>query len=205
MNGPLIGELYFPQPCRIWCAAEMMHLKMVPAYAYGDFWRNKPRWSRWFYRLLSYLIAPVSVCVFNNAHTLPVYHDKRAISTMMQTVRCLERGENVLIFPEHDVPHNHIVCDFQEGFVDVARLYWKKTGKCLSFVPVYMAPMLHKAYLGTPIFFNPDHPVEEERRRICDALMETITQIAVSLPRHAVVPYNNIPRRKYGYNDQQGK
>ena len=52
MNGPIVCELYPPCPCCTWCAGEMMELKEVPAYAYKDFWSEKPRAVRCFYKLL---------------------------------------------------------------------------------------------------------------------------------------------------------
>ena len=61
MNGPIAGELHFPGPHYIWCAGEMMHLSDVPAYAYKDFWSQKPKAVRWLYRIASYLIAPLAV------------------------------------------------------------------------------------------------------------------------------------------------
>ncbi len=202
MNGPIIGELYFPGERYTWCAGEMMELKKVPAYAYRDFWRNKPGCIRWFYKILSFVIAPLSVCVFNHARTIGVYHDRRIISTFKETIKGLSEGANIIIFPEHDAPHNHILCDFQEGFVDVAAMYYKRTGKILNFVPLYIAPALSKAYLGKPIPFQPENTKEAERRRICDYLMAEITQMAEALPRHRVVPYNNLPKKHYHYSKE---
>ena len=43
MNGPIVGQLYYPRKRLIWCAAQMQKLKEVPAYAYRDFWSGKPR------------------------------------------------------------------------------------------------------------------------------------------------------------------
>lgn len=200
MNGPIAGELYTPGKHYIWCAGQMMHLKDVPAYAYQDFWSGKPRLLRPFYKLLSYIIAPLSVCIFNNAHTIGVYHDARIISTFKQTVQRLQEGNHVVIFPEHNIPHNHIICQFQDKFIDIAKLYYKRTGKTLNFVPMYLAPKLKKMYLGQPVRFCPDVPVEEERRRICDALMASVTQMAVSAPEHTVIPYNNISKKLYPRN-----
>ncbi len=203
MNGPIIAELYFPGPRKIWCAQEMMVLREVPAYAYRDFWSRKPLWSKWFYKLLSYIIAPFSMCLFNHAQTIPVYRDKRMLETFRRSLNSLKNGENLIIFPEHDAPHNSILCDFQEGFVDLARAYHKQTGKCLQFVPMYLAPALHAGYLGQPVAYDPESSVKSERRRICDLLMEQITQMAVKLPRHRVVPYSNIPKKDYVYNIPQ--
>ena len=200
MNGPIIGDLYIPEKRSIWCAGAMMHLKEVPSYAYQDFWSEKPKSIRWFYKLLSYVIAPLSVGIFNQPHIIGVYRDSRIMSTFRRTVSALADGANVVVFPEQNQPHNHIVNDFQEGFADIARLYTRRAGTPLPFVPMYVAPNLKKVCFGTPITFCPDNPKEQERRRICDHLMDEITRLAEALPLHTVVPYNNISKTKYPTN-----
>lgn len=203
MNSPIATELYFPAPFYIWCAGEMMHWNEVQPYAFRDFWSQKPKAVRWFYKLLSYLIVPLSVAVFTNADCIGVYHDARIMSTFKETIAKLQDGARIVIFPEHDVPRNNIVCDFQDRFIDVARMYYKKTGTALSFVPLYVAPRLKTMYLGRPVRFDPSAPLDSERRRICDYLMDEITGIARALPEHTVVPYRNIPKRLYPKNTDQ--
>lgn len=200
MNGPICCELYFPVNRYTWCAGEMMQLREVPAYAYNDFWSEKPKYIRWFYKLLSYLIAPLSTCVFTNAQTIGVYHDTRILSTFKNTVKRLQEGASVVIFPEQNLPYNSIICQFQDRFADVAKLYHRKTGKEIAFVPLYIAPVLRKMYIGKPIRYCAANPMEEERKRICNYLMQEITAIAVSLPEHKVVPFKNIPRKDYPSN-----
>ena len=177
-----------------------MNREEVQEYSYRDFWPYKPKSVQWFYKMLSYAIVPLSVCIFNNAHTIGVYHDTRIISTFRNTVKALENGESIVIFPEHDMDHNHILCDFQTKFVDVARFYYKKNGREISFVPMYIAPKLKKIYLGKPVKFNHTEPIEAERSRICNYLMDEITNIACGLPEHKVVPYRNVSSRFYPCN-----
>ncbi len=200
MNGPICGELHFPGKRKIWCAAQMMKLKEVPSYAFEDFWSRKPKILHPLYHLLSYIIAPLSVCVFNNAQTIAVYHDIRLRSTFRDTIDAIEEGENVIIFPECYEPYNNIVNNFQDKFVDVARLYYKKTGEPLSFTPLYIAPRLRSMYIGKPIWFCPENPIADERERICSYLKEEITNIAKGLPKHLVVPYANVSKREYKTN-----
>lgn len=200
MHGPICAELYHPRRRLTWCAAQMMHLREVPAYAYRDFWSQKPTWCRWFYRLLSFIIAPLSVCVFNNAATIPVYHDGRLLSTFRQTVSALKEGIDVIIFPECAKPHNTIVYEFQQKFVDVASLYYRRTGQCVQFTPVYIAPSLRVMQFGSPVRFSPDTPIEQERKHICEAMMNEITAMAEAMPPHRVVPYMNVPKRRYPLN-----
>ena len=200
MHGPIACELYFPDNYYTWCAGQMMKLKEVPEYAYTDFWSQKPKYLRPLFKIVSYIIPPLSVLIFNNARTIAVYKDNRVISTFRESIAKLQNGNSVVIFPEHDKKYNNIIYDFQEGFVDIARLYYKRTGKELSFVPFYITPKLKKMYLGKPIKFCAETPIAEERRRICDYLMNEITNIAVGLPEHTVVPYRNIPKKLYPKN-----
>lgn len=197
MNGPIAGELFLPESCYIWCAGEMMNMKEVPDYAFEDFWSQKPKWTHPFYKVLSYLITPLALCVFNNARTIAVYKDMRIMSTFKASIKMLQDNRNILIFPEKDEKNNNILYTFQENFVDVAKLYHKKTGVELTFVPMYIAPKLKTMYIGSGICFDSQNGIKEERKRICKYLSDEITDIARSLPEHIVVPYRNIPRKYY--------
>ena len=197
MNGPITGELFLPDNCYIWCAGQMMHKEEVAEYAFTDFWSQKPAWTHPFYKMLSHLITPLSVCIFNNARTIGVYRDMRILSTFKDSIKMLTDGATLLIFPEEDVTHNNILYQFQENFIDLAKFYHKKTGICLTFVPMYIAPKLKKAYLGKGIVYNSENSIDEERKRIAVYLSDEITHIARDLPLHTVVPYRNIPRKHY--------
>lgn len=197
MNGPIAGELFMPENCYIWCAGEMMRLEEVPKYAFNDFWSQKSKWTQPLYKLASYIIAPLSVCLFNNARTIAVYRDMRIKSTFKDTLQMLKDGANILIFPEKDEKYNNILYKFQERFIDVAKLHYKKTGISLTFVPMYIAPKLKKIYIGEGILFDSENNIDEERKKISTYLSDEITKIARELPLHTVVPYRNIPKRHY--------
>lgn len=166
MHGPICCEIYPPRESRTWCAAEMLTVREVPKYAYHDFWWVKPALSKPFYKFLSYIIAPISAIIFANANTIPVWRNKRVISTFKQTVNTLIEGKDVIIFPEKNHLENNILCTFQQNFVDVARLYYKRTGKVLSFVPMYIAPRLNKICLGTAIQYDPENDRDLERAHL---------------------------------------
>lgn len=200
VHGPISCELYFPTKKKIWCIGQMMHAKEVPAYAYQDFWSLKPKGIRWFYKGLSYVIAPLCSFIFNRADAIGVYKDSRILSTFRDTERALADGDNVVIFPENTTPHNEIVNGFQDKFVDVARFYYKKHKIALSFVPMYVAPKLRKVVFGKPICYNPEQNIDEQRTAICEYIQAEITRIAKELPRHKVVPYANVSKKLYPYS-----
>ena len=200
MYGPIAAELYMPRTSYIWCVGEMMDRKEVPEYAFRDFWSMKPRALRWFYRLLSHIIAPPAEYVLTWAHTIPVYHDMRIMTTLRQSMARLKDGADLVIFPEKNEPWNGILCRFQENFTDLAALYYRRTGKAAAFVPMYIAPRLKSIHFGEAVRYDPGASAEEEKTRICDALMNEITRMATGLPEHTVVPYQNIPRSRYPLN-----
>ena len=158
---------------------------------------GKPKSVRWLYRLFSRLIPPLSQLVFTSAHTIPVYHDARLMTTFRESLARLQEGEKLVIFPERDQRFNNILYAFQDKFIDVARMYRRKTGQELDFVPLYLAPALKTMTFGPPVRFRGEEPIEAERSRICRYLTDEITRMALAQPKHRVVPYANMPKRQY--------
>ena len=197
LHGPLCMELYASRPHYTWCASEMMSFREVPAYAYKDFWSGKPKSVRWVYKITSYLIAPLACLLFNNAKVIPVYRDTRLLSTFRLSAQRLDEGADIVIYPEGYDHHNHIVYDFQKGFVDVALYYRRKSAKNAHFVPMYLCPALKKVVFGKPTQIDPDKPFREEAERVRLYLMDQVTQLALALPPHRVIPYPNMAKKDY--------
>lgn len=196
-HGPVTGQLYYPRKKLIWSTGEMVDIKEVADYTFTDFWSTKPKYIRWIYRLASYIIAPLCVYYFSRADTISVYKDARLRNTFKDTMDSLNEGNDVLIFPEGRNSYNHVVNDFQNKFVDVAVLYNKKYKKNVIFVPMYLAAKMKKCVFGKPIEYDPNIKIDEQRDIICTHLKEEITNVALSLPAHIVVPYDNIPKKLY--------
>ena len=197
MGGPLTCRLFLPENTYIWCAGEMMYAREVPGYAFTDFWSFKPKWTHWFFRLLSYLITPLAVILFNNAGCIEVRRDTRIMNTFRESGRLFSEGANIVIFPEENKPFNAIVYDFQEGFPNVARLCAKMSGRPVPFVPFYLAPRLRRMVIGAPIWYDESAPWKGERERLRTSLRSAVTDLARSLPEHTVVPYRNITKKDY--------
>ncbi len=202
VHGPLAAELFMKNKL-IWCDGPMMNRKEIPEYTSRVFWGNKPKRSKWFYNMLGHIIARPASFVMGNADTIGVFRDARLLSTFSDTVEALSKGINVVIFPESEVEHNEIVDMFNLKFVDVARQYYKATGKCVAFVPMYHAAKLKRCVYGKPIRFDPAISNVEQRTVICDYLMAEITALAKSLPRHKVVPFNNVGKKNYKYSKEE--
>lgn len=197
MHGPLSAELKFPYKKSIWCIGQMMNMKEAPAYALEDFFKYKSKKPLWFYKMLAYIASVISVYMYKHADVIAVYKDQRGISTFKNSLKALDDGNHIIIFPECHTPFNEIVNEFQDKFIDLARLYYKNTGKEISFVPMYNAPKLKTIVYGKPIKFDSSAPIKEQRKIICDYLKNEITNLAKELPVHTVIPYANISKKDY--------
>ena len=197
LNGPIIAQLFMPENCYIWANGQMFDPRDVPSYAMEDFFPFKNKVQRPIFRVASYILAPLMPCIIKNARAIPVYHDARIVSTFKRTIKMLSEGRNILIFPECHEKCNNIINRFRDNFVDVARLYYKRTGSLLKFVPMYIAPNLHRCYFGREIDYNPLSEAVEERHRITEHLASEITRLGRSLPEHTVIPFDNISSKKY--------
>lgn len=200
--GPVTAELYLPVKHYTWCISDMMEKDRVADYAYKDFWSKKPAVVRPFFRLLSYMLPKVCEIVFNNAETIPVYRDKRVLKTFQLSVDRLKENAAVVIFPEEYTEYNNIVHHFQRGFIHVAKYYYRQTGESVPFVPMYVCPKLKKLVFGKPIWYSPDSKIDEEAERICTYLQDSISELAYNQPKHRVVPYPNVSKKYYPYNER---
>ena len=199
MYGPLAAVFYMKNT-QLWCIGDLMDNKNVAKYAYQDFWSMKPKAFRWFYKILAHVFGRLLVYVFTNAPTIPVYYDQRTLTTFRKTVAALEQGKNVIIYPECRTYKNNVINEYRSNFIDLARLYGRRGGDPLTFVPVYVAPKKGKVVFGSSIEYDKNNAPDVERERVCQFLMEQTTNLALSMPRHKVVPYVNAPTRKYMYN-----
>ena len=195
--GPLAMYFYFPQKRYIWTIGEMCNRKEVTSYAMEDFWRHKSKWTKWIYKLFSFIIlAPLGSYLLKTADTIPVYKDSRLRQTMSKSIDKLNEGNDIIIFPEYRDLYNKYINEFQINFVDVGRFYTRRTNIDLSFYPVYTCVDLRKILIGEPTKFNSHANIDEERMRIVRYLQDEITKLGESLPNHTIVPYIN-NKRKY--------
>ena len=74
------------------------------------------------------------------------------------------------------------------------------TKRSTPFVPMYICPALRKLVFGKPIYYNAEASSKEEEERICNDLMNAISELAYAHPRHRVVTYNNIRKKFYPEN-----
>ena len=177
--GPMACKMYIPVPVRAWTNATMMgDKKAVTQYIYDNTTSRQEHMPEFEKRLLARMAAWLSVNVMGQLECIPVHKDSplKLRETFRQTVEAMEAGDNILIFPENPeqkYPREGIG-DLSPGFLTLADLYWKRTGKRMRFLPMYADKKRRRLVFGTIIDYNPGNNLKDEQDRI---VRETLQQI----------------------------
>lgn len=177
--GPILCAFWFPVPVRFWSISKMMDEKgKVRDYIYTNTFSRVSWLPDFAARLVSSFLGYLSVKVLGQLECIPVYHDSpmKLRETVRTSIEALEAGDNLMIFPE-SMDTRYVlegIGKLSPGFVMLAAAYWKKTGKRLRMIPVYMNKREKTMQFGTIITYNPDEPFADEQKRI---IRETERQI----------------------------
>ena len=176
--GPAIMQLFFPISYRPWIIYNMLDEDVCKPYIQETFFDKRLKWPRWLSKPLVALLTPLLVRLMQATHPVPVYRGRpdRIVETFRQSIKVLEGGENLLIFPEKPEaePFTKEVNEFFEGFLYLAKLYHRKTGKGLLFCPVSINPKTDTISVGKTIRFNSDREFQFESERIRKHIMEQV-------------------------------
>ncbi len=174
--GPVTAMASLPKPLFPWVTYEIIDPALCPTYIEGDFVRPEVHLRPPLSTILSRVIGRICVVLMKDLKAIPVYRQSRRIAETIRTsVRCIEQGKRLLIFPEmKDQRWNEIINEFDTGFVGIARRLFEKTQRIAAFFPVAINRRLRQLRLGAPVLFDPTRPYHAERERIREELMERI-------------------------------
>jgi hypothetical protein len=181
--GPIASALCFPVPVRFWVISKMMFKKQdVRAYLYENTFSKKTFLPVFVRKLLAWYLGWLSVNIMNSLRAIPVYRDSpmKLRQTLRMSVKALEDGENLMIFPEH--PEGKYVkggiSELSPGFLMLAEAWWKKSGKKMRMMPVYANRDQRTFTFGREIRYEPDNGYAAEQERILKEAYEQLTTLA---------------------------
>lgn len=181
--GPIASALCFPVPVRFWVISKMMFRKQdVRAYLYENTFSKKTYLPPFVRQFLAWFLGWLSVNVMNALRAIPVYRDSpmKLRQTLRESVKALEAGDNLMIFPEH--PEGKYVkggiSELSPGFLMLAEAWWKKTGKKLRIMPVFANREKRVFTFGNEIRYEPDNGYAAEQERILSEAYDQLTALS---------------------------
>jgi len=138
---------------------------------YGYTLTKRLHFPDWLARIGARVMSAVIPPLITSLGGVPVYRsDGRIRETFRISMEHLEKGRSILIFPDVDYTSNEGVGDVYDGFFMLERMYYKKTGRHLPFVPVHLDTKARSLTFGKPVSFT-DAPVASEKERVKEDIL----------------------------------
>ena len=164
--GPLEMALNFPlrENSYIWIFADPLSRETTPAYVRQDHWWNEngklaPLWNAVVPPVVSLILPPI----LRSVPYVPVYHDGRAATTMKESLRLLQAGKNLVIFPEIPTAFGaHDTEKINEGWLMIMPMYARRAGKPLQVRPVHLDLQTKQMVIRPPFTMDGALPLKEQ-------------------------------------------
>lgn len=172
--GPIVTVLRLPFNFRPWVISSMLNKEQIQdqmRLGSDNIFKKMPkRMKNWFINHCSNIVLK---CI-EELRPVPVYRDsiKDVVKTMRKSVDVLTGGDNLLIFPEKTDKYKEdgSVDPFYSGFAYIGEMYYKKTGKNVTFYPVYLCKKNKTMSFGEGITYDSSNESDKERERVSHEL-----------------------------------
>ena len=166
--GPISVISSLPFKLHPWVNHEVTELRSVAKRIQSEFVEAELHLKPPLSGYVSRVIGRICVALMRDIGAIPVYNmSKRIRSTIARSIRLLEQGKNILVFPEDSLkPVNDALNEFCTGFLHLAKAYYEKTRKAVTFLPVGVNRRLRSIRIGKPIRFNAQNPFPLEKARL---------------------------------------
>ena len=132
-------------------------------------------------KILAFLPALISAMVIcplvKSAKAVPVYRSNvKSCLTLKKATSFLEKGESLIVFP--DVDYSSVsgnVETIYSGFLYIDKLYHKKTGVHVEFVPIKIDDNNKTITQLSSVSFNDDLPFDKQLDSVIDKLKNNIS------------------------------
>lgn len=134
--------------------------------------------ARFFACPISFFVAEL----MKSGNMIPVHRgSKKIIRTLRESARCLEEGDDILVFPDVDYASSRQeINDLYSGFLAVEKYYNRKTGQHVSFVPLYADEKSRILKVGQAIRFCDQQSFSEQKEAVAERLRFALNELANS-------------------------
>ena len=173
--GPFIAVLRFPFKFRPWAIDKMCNPNSIEEQMSIGFYNNYKWLPKWIKFIIVKSAKRLVLFAIRFFRPIPVSRDniRANLKTIQQSTEVLESKKSIFIFPERNAVKEG-VGEFMSGFEHLGKYYYQKTGKRISFYPVFISKKNHSMYIEEPLIFNPDNDPNLEKSRIVNGLHDSI-------------------------------
>ena len=180
LYGPFMAYLWMPETIRIW----MLHVFLDRKACYKQYknytFTKRFGWNEKVSGIAANLISLFVTSLMKSARGIPVYRGTRSVlKTIEQSVVALENNERIVIFPDIDYQDSSPkVKEMYTGFLYIEKYYYRKTGKHVHFVPLYVSKRKRKMAAGDPVVFSGEASFRKESESVLEKIKDKLNQLA---------------------------
>ena len=174
---PLAFELYGNLPFRFWGASEM-NSGLVALYKYQTrvFYHEKKHWNLHLARLFCLIASPLTNMFYKGIDLISTYRDIHFTKTVSESIKTLDDGKSVIIFPEiSDKGYLDVLEGFHCGFTVLGSILLKKN-KDFPITVAYYRKSEKRYIVDKPVMlselFKNGASREDIAKKLCDRCTE---------------------------------
>ena len=178
MNGPVVYSLYFPLFHATLGAYQMLgNYKSRFRYLRDVYYVQKRGMKKFPATLIASFEAIFSIFFYRGMKVLPSYDDARVVTTIKNSIACIDANVPVMIFPEDSSTGYHEkLKSFFPGFVGIAERYRKlHNGEDVNIYPIYYHKEKNKMVIGKPAKLSDYEGMD--RYQIADAFCKKVNDL----------------------------
>lgn len=177
-DAPMSLEIWCDKPLRMWGASEM-NSGLIQMYKYQTrvYYHEKKHWNLHLARLFCLIASPLTNLFYKGLNLISTYRDGRFFKTLKESVRAIEAGDNIVIFPEvSDKGYLAELEGFHAGFTALAELCARRG----IDVPIYVTyfKKAERIYvIDKPVLWSELTKNGEQREEIIKKLLERCNEL----------------------------
>lgn len=177
-DAPLSLEMYCDFPIRFWGTGEMNSgLKKLYQYQTKVYYHEKKHWNLFLARMFCLVASPLTNLYYKGLNLISTYHDSRFRQTLKDSLKAIQDGDNIVIFPEKsDKGYLPELEGFYKGFLSFADVCKAKD----IDVPIYVSyfKIKEKIYVfDKPVKYSSLIATGESRNQIAKKLLDRCNEL----------------------------
>lgn len=177
-KGPILSMAYMPVEVHPWALHVFCDRKSCYQQYMDYTFTVRFGWPKWLAAPVCFVLSNIISPLYRSMGCIPVYRGSMKIrETLNLSLEALYAGQSIIIFP--DVAYQSDSAETGEiyqGFLNLEKFYYKKTGAHLPFVPVYCKSVEKTLEIGEPLYFEGALPFVQEKQEMAQRLVAAMNR-----------------------------
>ena len=178
MFGPIATILSLPYKFRPWIIDKMMDPETVEKQMGLLIYSQYHKIPKFIKFIALKCVKNLMVFIMRAFRGISVSREnfRANIETMKVSTETLNKKQAIMIWPEKDYVFEGIGY-FMKGFEHLGKYYYQKTGKRISFYPIFTSATNRTMYFGKPIIYDPNKDANEQKEEIVAYLRNSMVDM----------------------------